>query len=48
MRKPPVHPWRLTPEGARWTAELDARGGDRPQCPECGAKALLPRDTPIQ
>lgn len=47
LRKPPLHPWRLTADGERWAAELAARGGDHPACPECGNRTLLPRDTPL-
>jgi len=42
-RRPPPHPWPLTPDGARALAENEARGGDNPQCPECGQRAFLPR-----
>ena len=41
MRKPPVHPWRLTADGARVAAENEACGGDNPQCTECGHRTLI-------
>ncbi|GEM_PF-2576793 len=41
MRKPPGHPWRLTADGARVLAENEARGGDNPQCTECGNRTLV-------
>jgi DNA-directed RNA polymerase subunit RPC12/RpoP len=41
LRKPPVHPWRLTANGARVAAENETRGGDNPQCTECGNRTLV-------
>jgi len=41
MRKPPLHPWKLTPDGERTARENEARGGENPQCPECGHRALI-------
>lgn len=40
MRKPPLHPWKLTPDGERVLRENEARGGDNPPCPECGHRTL--------
>ncbi len=41
MRKPPVHTWQLTADGARVAAENEARGGANPQCTQCGHRTLL-------
>lgn len=41
MRKPPGHPWKLTADGERVLRENEARGGDNPQCPECGHRTLI-------
>jgi hypothetical protein len=41
MRKPPMHPWRLTADGERVAQENTARGGTNPQCPECGNRTLI-------
>ena len=41
MRKPPMHPWKLTADGARVLADNEARGGDNPQCTECGNRTLI-------
>jgi len=39
-RKPPMHPWPLTPVGQRILDENVARGDDQWACPECGRKTL--------
>jgi hypothetical protein len=39
--KPPMHPWRVTPEGEQAVAANLARGGEHYPCPTCGARALL-------
>lgn len=40
MRKPPRHPWKLTPAGAQAVAANQQPGGDLRPCPECGHPAL--------
>ncbi len=34
-RRPPMHPWQLTPVGARVLQENETAGDRRP-CPQCG------------
>ena len=41
MRKPPLHPWPLTADGARVLADNEARGGENPPCTECGQRTLM-------
>lgn len=41
MRKPPRHPWRLTPPGEQALAANQQPGGDLRQCPECGNQTLI-------
>ena len=41
MRKPPMHPWRLTDDGSRIAHDNEQRGGDNPQCPECGNRTFI-------
>jgi hypothetical protein len=41
LRKPPLHPWRLTDDGARVAHENEQRGGSNPQCPECGNRTFI-------
>jgi len=40
QRRPPIHPWQLTPVGQRVAAENQAMGGDPRPCPECGNRTL--------
>lgn len=40
LRKPPAHPWRLTPEGERRLQAAGA-GAQDPRCPECGQPTLV-------
>ena len=39
-RKPPVHPWPLTPVGERVLGENAAAGTPGAQCPNCGQRTL--------
>jgi hypothetical protein len=38
-RRPPMHPWQLTPGGLRASRENEA-SGDQRQCPVCGCRTL--------
>lgn len=40
LRRPPLHPWKLTPAGQRVALENERAGGDPRPCPVCGCKTL--------
>jgi ribosomal protein S27AE len=39
--KPPAHPWQLTRPGEKALYENQQRGGQHPQCPNCGQQTLV-------
>lgn len=45
LRKPPVHPWTLTPVGQRMLAQNTERGANLP-CPKCGQNTLANAQVP--